>query len=385
MSRERLVTVPFVLAGMANFLHGLALHSYLHLPGWLAELGAREATVGALFGLMSGAAIAIRPLAGRVMDASGRRVVILTGGIVHVIACCLFLTVSSLGPWLVVVRAIQGFAQGAIFGSLYTFAADIVPESRRTEGMGLFGAFGILPFSLGGLLGDVVLARGTYYDLFVVSAVIALLAVLISLPLREPERPRGAAGPRAGFFGALRQKDLVPIWVAGSLVGMSFAGVCTFVKPLVEAEHVGSVGSFFTAYAFAAVVLRVAFGWVPDRFGPKRALFPSIFAFGVSLGLLAIAREPVTMVVAGVFVGLGHGFAFPIMSALVVARAPASSRGSAVALFTAIFDAGILVGSPLLGVIAHVATLRVMFALAALVPIAAVVLFARWDRGNRTS
>src|SRR5690606_1425437 len=132
-------------------------------------------------------------------------------------------------------------AQGALFSSLFTFAADIVPASRRTEGLGLFGVFGMLPFSLGGLLGDFVLARGTYHDLFLVSAVIALVALLASIPLREPERPRVAAGPGAGFFGALRQRDLLPIWVVGSLVGVAAAGVYTFVKMLVEAEHVGTV------------------------------------------------------------------------------------------------------------------------------------------------
>ena len=381
-ARERVITLPFMLAGTANFLHGLALHGYLHLPGYLAELGAGEVTVGAIFGLMSGAAIAIRPLAGRVMDGSGRRVVIVAGGVLHLFACVLFLTVSSIGPWLVVVRVIQGVAQGALFSSLFTFAADIVPASRRTEGLGLFGVFGILPFSLGGLLGDFVLARGTYHDLFLVSAVIALVALLASLPLREPERPRGAAGPGAGFFGALRQRDLLPIWVVGSLVGVAAAGVYTFVKMLVEQEHVGTVGLFFTAYALSAIVLRVFFGWVPDRFGVKRSLLPAVVSYGVALAVLALAHDTTSMVIAGILAGLGHGFSFPILSALVITRANPADRGSAMALFTAIFDAGILIGSPVLGVLAHLSNLRTMFAVAAIVPVTGAVAFYLSDRAR---
>ncbi len=378
--RERVVTLPFVLAGLANLLNGLALHSYLHLPGFLEGLGADEVVVGAIFGLMSGAAIAIRPLAGRVMDASGRRIVILSGGALHVVACALYLSVDSIGPWLVVVRTLQGFAQGALFSSLFTYAADIVPASRRTEGIGLFGVSGMLPISLGGLLGDFILAHGTYRDLFLASTIIAALALFASLPLKEPARPRGAAG--RGFFGALRQGDLVPIWVVGSAFAMGLAGAYTFVKTLVESEHVGTVGLFFSTYAIAAIVLRVGFGWLPDRVGPKRALMPAIFAIAISLALLAIARDDLTMGVAGAFAGLGHGFAFPILSALVVHRAHPSDRGSAVALFTAIFDAGILIGSPLLGLVARATDLRTMFAVAAVMPAIGASAFHLWDRGH---
>lgn len=376
--RERFITVPFALAALANLLHGLALHAYLHLPGYLETLHADEIVIGVIVGTMSGAAIVIRPLAGRVMDASGRRVVIIAGGVVHLLACSLYLSVESVGAWLVVVRTIHGFAVGALFSSLFTFAADIVPASRRTEGIGLFGVSGMLPISLGGLLGDFVLARGTYRDLFAVTAVIALLALLGSLPLKEPERPRGAAG--LGFFGALKQRDLVPIWVLGSMFAMGLAGAYTFVKTFVEETNAGSVGLFFSTYAAAAIVLRVGFGWVPERVGVKRALYPSVVSISVALAILTFANSAVAIGIAGAFAGLGHGFAFPILSALVVGRAHPSDRGSAVALFTAIFDAGIFFGGPLLGVVARLTDLRTMFAVATVLPLAGAVAFRIWDR-----
>ncbi|HEY8431932.1 MAG TPA: MFS transporter [Sandaracinaceae bacterium] len=377
--RERFLTKPFALAALANLLHGLAVNVYLHLPGYLeTELSADELAVGAIFGAMSGAAIAVRPLAGRVMDASGRRIVIVAGGVVHVVACALYLTVSSLGPWLVVVRSLQGIAIGSLYSSLFTFAADIVPASRRTEGIGIFGVSGMLPISLGGLLGDFVLSYGSYRELFAVSAVVALAALAASLPLEEPARPRGAAG--VGFFGALRQRDLVPIWLIGTLFAMGLAGTYTFVKSFVEELSSGSVGLFFSTYAGAAIVLRVSFGWLPDRVGPTRALHPAILSISLALVVLTFARDGFALAVAGVFAGLGHGFAFPILSALVVTRAHPSDRGSAVALFTAIFDAGLFAGGPLLGVVARAADLRTMFAVAAVLPVAGALAFRALDR-----
>lgn len=377
-TRPPLLTVPFALAAAANFLQGLALHSYLHIPGFLADLGAGEEMIGIVFGVMGGAAIAIRPFAGRVMDASGRRTVILAGGVAHIVACALYLTVGAIDPWLFFVRILQGFAQGALFSSLFTYAADIIPPTRRTEGMGLFGISGMLPISLGGLLGDLVLARAGYRELFLVSIALAILALLVSLPLKEPARARTTAGK--GFLRAFGQRDLLPLWFVGSSFAAALAGVFAFLKRYVEIEDVGSVGLFFSFYAGSAIALRVLFGWLPDRVGPKRALYPSLVAIGMALGTLAFAPSDAWVAVAGVLAGLGHGFAFPILSAMVVDRASAADRGSAVSLFTAVFDAGLLFGSPLLGWIAELTDYRRMFAVGALIPIVGAVFFAVWDR-----
>jgi MFS family permease len=379
-SDARLLTAPFLLAGLANLLHGLALHSYLHLPGYLEDLGAGPTLIGVVFGTMSGAAILIRPFAGRVMDGAGRRIVIVAAGVMHVTACALYLTVDAVGPWIFVVRSLQGFASGAMFSSLFTFAADIVPASRRTEGMGLFGVSGMLPISLGGLLGDFVLARGTYRDLFLVSVGVTTLALLVSLPLKEPERPRGGAASR-GFFDALGQRDLVPIWFVGSSFATALAAAFTFLKNFVRDEEIGTVGMFFSFYAAAAIGLRVFFGWLPDRVGPKRVFYPSMACIGAAMAALAFARDDTGIAAAGVLAGIGHGFAFPILSALVVNRANPGDRGSAVSLFTAVFDAGILLGGPLLGTVAGPEeSWRRMYLVAAAVPLAGAVIFHFWDR-----
>ncbi|CAG0956303.1 putative MFS-type transporter YfcJ [Gammaproteobacteria bacterium] len=378
--RERLLTIPFAIASAVNFLQGMALHAYLHLPGWLDELGADELVNGLIFGLMSGAAIAVRPLAGRVMDGAGRRVVILAGGVLQVLACGLYLTVGSIGAWLVVVRALQGFAEGALFSSLFTYAADIVPASRRTEGIGLFGVSGMAPIALGGLMGDLVLAHWHYRELFLVSLAIASLALVASLPLREPARARGSMAPSRGFWSALRQTDLMPIWMIGSATAVALAALLAFVKTFVDELHVGSVGLFFSAYAAAAIVLRLGFGWVPDRIGKKTSLYPALVCVSVALVVLSGARGDVEMGVAGAFAGLGHGFAFPILSALVVDRANPADRGSAISLYTAVFDAGILLGAPIHGALARAADLRTMFFAAAFVPIAGAIAFHVWDR-----
>ncbi|MCA9607173.1 MAG: MFS transporter [Myxococcales bacterium] len=378
---ERFLTWPFALVFLINFLQGLAIHPYLHLPGFLTRLGAGEMLVGLVFGTMSGAAIVVRPFAGRVMDDRGRRGVILVASVLHVVVCFLYTTVHDIGAWLFTVRALQGVAIGALFSSLFTYAADIVPASRRTQGIAIFGVSGMLPMSLGGLLGDWVLERWDYHELFLITAGLAGAALLLSFALPEPERSRATG---RGFFGAAVQTDLLPVWFVGSMMATALAGLFTFVKTYTtEYLHFGSVGLFFSWYTGAAIVLRVGFGWLPERLGPMRVYYPSMVGLALALVALSQARSPAWIALAGALAGTGHGYAFPILSTIAVNRAHPADRGSAMSLFTAIFDAGILIGGPALGALAQVSDYRTMFLVASVLPLIGISVFHVWDAPHR--
>ena len=376
---DRLLTTPFLLCALGNFLQGLAFNLYLHLPGFLKILGAGEVQIGLLFGLTAAAAIAVRPWVGRAMDERGRRVVILAGGLLNVVVCLLYLTVTGLGPWVYLVRLLHGLAEATLFAAFFTQAADLIPPSRRTEGIALFGVSGMLPISLGGLLGDMILARASYAALFAASACLAGSSLALSLPLRDSV-PAGDDLPNRGFFAAVVQGDLLPVWFLGTVFATALTAYFTFLKTFVMETGIGSVGAFFTAYAISAVLLRTFFAWLPERVGTKRVLFPALALLALGLGLLGRAAGAGAILVAGSLCGLGHGFVFPILSALVVARARPAERGAALSIFTALFDAGVLIGGPALGLIIRLAGYPAMFVSAAGLIAVGSLTFAVWDR-----
>ncbi|MBX3128907.1 MAG: MFS transporter [Polyangiaceae bacterium] len=347
-----LLTRAFALAWLASFAQGLALHSYVHLSGFLDALGANAVLIGWTFSTLAIAALVTRPFIGRAMDRHGRRGVILTGAVLHIVACAAYLTIERLGPWLFVVRALHGIAEAMIFSSLFTYAADIIPESRRTEGMALFGVSGLLPVAIAGVLGDLVIAPHGYRAFFALAVTFSVFGLLASLPLRDAPRESGGA-PARGYWVTLLEPRLRPIWWMGAAFATSVSTLFIFLKAYVLQTGNGSVGSFFAAYTAAAIVLRLGFGWIPDRVGPIRALYPSILLLSAGLALLGVTTSVAGLVTAGVLAGFGHGFGFPILAGLVISRARASERGAAVSLFTALFHAGMLVGGPLFGVIAR--------------------------------
>ena len=82
------------------------------------------------------------------------------------------------------------------------------------------------------------------------------------------------------------------------------------------------MGLFFSAYSASAVLMRLGLGWVPDRIGAKKSLYPAVLFLTVGLLLLANVHSPMEIAVAGVLAGTGHGFVFPILAGLVVAPRP---------------------------------------------------------------
>lgn len=374
MVRPRLATPAFLLCAAANFLQALAFNLYLHLPGFLHELGADEVRIGLLSSLTAAAAILARPTVGRSMDARGRRPVIVLGGMVNTVVCFAYLGIDAIGPALVAVRIVHGLAEAMLFSALFTLAADGIPAERRTEGIALYGVSGILPISLGGALGDAILARAHYDTLFVASGALAFASLLLSLALQERRTHAAEPVPSRGMAAAMSQRDLLPLWFLGTVFATALAAVFTFVKTWVIETGVGSVGLFFSAYSGAAVVLRLFLAWLPERVGPKRVLFPALAALAAGLVSMAFASSSLTVAAAGALCGLGHGFTFPILSGFVVHRARDSERGAALSIFTALFDAGVLVGGPAFGAIVGAAGYPAMFGSAGALG------FARWDR-----
>ena len=377
---DRLMTRPFALVSLANLANGLSFNLFLHLPGYLTDLGADEVEIGFIIGVAAVASILIRPAIGAAMDTRGRRSVIIAGNVLSMGAVLLYLTVDSIGPWVFAVRIIHGLSEAVLFSALFTYGADVVPRSRLTEGLALFGASGLVPIALGGLLGDFILGSWDFQQLFLVAFAFAVVSFVASIPLPEPDL--GAHHEeRRGFLSAVFQGDLAPLWWITGVFAFSLTAYFTFLKTFVEETGFGTVGLFFSTYVAMAVGVRLTLAWLPDRVGPKRVFFPAMGSLAAGLVVLALASGSADVAVAGLLCGVGHGFGFPILYGFVIRRAGVQDRGSAVAIFTSLFDVGTLVGGPALGAIIAFSGYPAMFAAAAALLAVGAGIFFTWDRG----
>ncbi|HIF95557.1 MAG TPA: MFS transporter [Myxococcales bacterium] len=376
---SRLLTRPFVLCSLSNFLQGIAFCLFLHLPGFYSDLGASPVVIGWMFAAMSAVAIGIRPFLGTAMDRLGRRVPILFGNGLNVVVIGLYLTVDHMGPWALIVRVLHGISGATLFTVLFTYAADWVPPQRLTEGLAIFGVSGMAPMSIGGILGDRILADGSYSTLFLWAWVFAVMALLTALPLHDaPRRPPDPSKPR-GFTAALTQRDLLPLWWIGGVFFAALTGIFIFLKTFIMAREVGSVGMYFSGYTAVAVVMRLFLGWLPDRVGPVRVLAPALLVFAAGFLVLAVARSAGMVLLAGVLGGIGHAYTFPILFGMVVKRASEQQRGSAMAIFTGLADLGAVVGGPLFGGLLEQTSYEFLYAAVAATVGLGLLIFLPWN------
>ena len=381
----RLLTRFFVLAALANLAQSIAGFLFVHLPGFLVELGAGEREVGRIGAVFSLAGLLLAPWIGRFIDLRGRVHVILAGYTLNLVATSLYFTIDALDWRIYAIRLLHGMGGTALYTSLFTYGADCVPVERRTEGLALFGACGLLPMALSALLGDWILQVSSYRGLFLSSLGFELVGLLLCTRLREQPAAHTSAEPSRGFAAVLAQPSLGPVWLASLVFFMALACIFTFLKTYVIASGHGSVGGFFSAYASVAVILRVFFGWLPDRVGAERILGPSLLCYAAGLTLLAGAGSAAHVAAAGLLCGVGHAYTYPILFALVIGRARAAERGAGMAVYTAI-DAGAgVVAGPLLGSSIEARGYALTLGAVAVAVVSAALAFVLWERGRRAS
>jgi MFS family permease len=347
--RPPLFTPLFLLASLANALLNLAAMLFVHLPGFLQQLGAGEAQIGRIMAGQSVGALLAWPLAGRAMDLRGRRVVILGGGALFIAVVGMYLTIDALDPYIYVVRVLDGAATTMWYTALFTYAADLVPAERRTEGLALFGVSGLISIGLGAQTGDVILAGATYRELFLVALVLVSLGFVLCLPLRERARANGERAQPRGVLVTAAQRDLLAVWTAAFAFFVGVVATIAFMKTFVATIGVGGVATFFGAYAAIAAGLRIGAGWLPDRLGTRRMLGLALSAYAAGFLVLSGAGTTAAVVAAGLLCGAGHGYTFPTLFSLVVERARPEERGAAAAFFTSLDWLALLVAGPIVG------------------------------------
>jgi predicted MFS family arabinose efflux permease len=238
----------------------------------------------------------------------------------------------------------------------------------------------MLPISLAGLLGDAILTHSDFTTLFIVATGFAVAALLLALRLYDaPRDPLGRVEVSRGFRAMARQRNLLPIWWIATIFSVALAAQFTFLKPFVMDTGAGTVGGFFTGYAGIAILVRLFFGWLPDRLGAMRVLIPALVILATGFLMLAHATTPTEVMTAGMLCGLGHGYTFPILFGLVVTRSRGAERGAAMALYTGLFDVGVLLGGPSLGFIIDHSGYSAMFATAGGLIMMGTISFAIWD------
>jgi MFS family permease len=352
----------FVRATITNFFFFFSLNCFILLPLYIEGAGGTEIEIGVVMGLYNAVGILCQPIVGPLVDALGRRPFMLLGAGLVTASSLLAAAAPSI-PMLAAVRVLQGIGFSAFFVANYSYVIDLTPPARRGWALGIYGVAGLVATAVAPLIGEGMIRRMGFRPLFFMAAAMAAVTAgyVWSLPSGRPGGPLPLAGSlwERGGLDELRHRHMAVTLFFGLGAGTIFVFLPTFADGL----GVETLSLFYTAFAVAAIGVRVFGGRMIDTYGRRAVIVPSMFVYTGSTALLAVlgflvSRTSLTPVVpvlfvAGLMAGGAHGLLYPGLAALVTDHAPEARRGVVIAMFSTVFLVGQTAGSFAFGYIAH--------------------------------
>ena len=351
----------------------MAFWPYVLLPLFLGNLGYDSFMIGVLMGTASVSGVLIRPWIGVRLDRQGRKPLLIGAASLFVGVNLGYILVDETGPLIYGIRLLHGLSIGPLFAAIMTFAADIIPEERRTEGFAYFGIAGHLSGSISVMLGEWMIWLGGFSALFISGAVMSLIAVIFFSMLSEPDFKR-LEKSSPSLWEIAKDQRFVVLWIVSLSFSLGLTSYFIFLKPFAETVGLTNVSFFFTTYSSVAVLIRLFGARLPQQLGEKKVL--SISLGCLAIGILMISHLPTIwgLMFTGMLCGTGHGYGFPILSSILIKNTSRKIRGSVITFYTLLFDIGFLIGAPLWGLLVTISGYNMMFLTAALMIIGGILL-----------
>jgi len=372
---DRLFTRPFAYTWVATFGSLLALGMLLPvLPVYArGPLDVGNLGVGIAVAAGSPTALLLQPIAGRLGDRRGRRPLVVVGCLVLALSIALYVPASSLVA-IVALRLVGGVGEALLFVGTATVVNDIAPPARRGEAVSLYSLAVWGGLAAGPVLGELVLRDDSFDTVWLVAAGAAVVAALAAL--RLPETRPADQPVHVGRQPYVHPAALAPgLVLVLSMIG--FAGMAAFAPLYARELGLSGAGPVFALNAVIVIAIRSVGRRIPDRFGPRRTATVAMALAATGFAVIAIADSPAGLYAGTAVLGCGQALVFPALMMVVVARAPAAQRSSAVGSFTAAADVGYAIGAISLGAVAGAAGYRAVFVVAALVVAAGLAPLAR--------
>ena len=389
----RFYSAAFWLIFGATFVINISANLFVLLPLLILRMGGSAATIGALMGTGSLGALLVRPAVGPLIDRFGNRRLSIVLVLAEALAMILYIPLGSVGWAFYGVRLLHGMIDGTARVALFALVYEILPSGRQGQAMATFTLSGIAPASFAPVAGEVIIHHWGFGALFVVAAVLALVGtVALALAPREHVLYRqtiasGQSDPPPGYRELVMDTSLLPYWIATLAFAVALSSRTSFVAPYAELCGISNVGWYFAIYSAVAVALRLS-GRLLDSMGLERALKVSLAVMAAGIGLIAGTNVAGMLYIAAAIGGLGHGFAYPALTALIVRHTGSGAARSArvSTIYTSLWDISSMFGPYALGVIAHLIGYGPMFVIAGAAAFSgALYLGIRADGGPRAA
>ncbi|MEM7107578.1 MAG: MFS transporter, partial [Bacteroidota bacterium] len=328
--KQKVYTLQFWLLALSSFLFFGSFNMVLpELPDFMRSFGG-EQYIGLHITFFTITALISRPFSGKLTDTWGRIPVMVVGATVTAVVSLFYPFFLNIYIFLFI-RFLHGFSTGFKPTGTSAYVADIVPPSKRGEGMGILSFFGMTGMGMGNYLGGEMVLHFSIEVLFYSSAAVALSSVLVLLGMEETlkDKKRFSISMLKINWSDIYEPSVIVPTVVMLLVTFSFGVAVSLAPDHSKALGVDNKGLFFVYFTFTSLLARVAGGYFSDRFGRRSVLLLATLIIALGSAYIGLATTPFQLFTGALLFGGGYGLSSPSIFAWATDLAPEKFRGRA--------------------------------------------------------
>ncbi|PIC85839.1 MFS transporter [Sporosarcina sp. P20a] len=385
MDNRKIWTKDFIVTSIINFF--LMLVMYLLIvtiaPYSVKEYGISTSVAGLVSGIFIIGTLIARLAIGGLIEKIGSRNILFIGLSVTVLASIFYFGAVNL-PLLMANRFFHGIGLGISSTATGTMVAQMLPPSRRGEGIGYFSLSTVIATAVGPFLGIFLSQHYHFNILFMFCLTISIgCAAMFFFVKKTPAVMPKKNETIAKTFGVreLLEVQALPIAFVTLLAAIAYSGVLSFISFYAEEINLVSAASFFfLVYAIAVLLSRPYTGKLLDVKGNKFVVYPSLLLFAGGLLLLSGANAGWMLLLAGGILGLGFGNFQSCAQAIALQGVKPERLGVATSTFFIFLDFGFGFGPYVLGLLVPIIGYQQLYLVLMVIVLIALGFFMLFSR-----
>lgn len=347
---DTIYTLQFGLVCLSSFLFSASFNMLIpELPAYLSAMGGAsyKGLIIALFTLTAGFS---RPFSGKLTDTIGRVPVMAVGSVVCFICGFLYPVLTTVAGFLFL-RLIHGFSTGFKPTATAAYVADLVPENRWGEAMGVHGICFSTGLAIGPAIGSLITNHFSIDILFYCSSVFALMSIVILWNMKETLKEKQKLS--LSLF-KIKRSDIIewrviPAALITLLSYISYGVILTVIGDWGSFLGTANKGLFFMVFTLTSLLIRFVAGKASDTYGRILIMKISLVLLSVALLWIGLATSVFSLMSASALYGVATGMLSPSANAWTIDLSDPKHRGKAMATMYIALEAGIGFGALLAG------------------------------------
>ena len=354
--KEVLWNRNYIAVCAANFLLFFAFYLLLPmLPLYLRDtFCSNKQMIGIILSGYTITALLIRPFGGFIVDSFPRKQVLLACYFLFFIFFAGYIIAGTV-LFFAIIRSLHGFAFGAVTVANSTMAIDVLPSSRRNEGIGYYGVSNNLAMAIGPSISMYLYDHHIDANvIFTISLIAAAIGLFCNATVKAPAKEQNKGKQPISldrFILTNATPEVLMVMFFSFAYGILSTYLAIYGKDEIGIE--GGSGLFFTILAIGLISARIISAqWVKQG---KLTLNIGVGMVVTIIGFIIFTfwRETIGFYLSAMVLGIGYGAMCPSFQAVFVNLAHNNRRGTANSTYLTSWDLGLGIGVLLGGAIAQ--------------------------------